>query len=219
MSGLMLKALLSYLLGSIVGSLLIARLTGAVDIRTLGSGNAGATNALRHLGKGTALLVLLIDVAKGFIATRFIAPWVMPGIAAAGTELSAWAVPTCGLLVILGHVYPIWYGFRGGKGFATLVGAVAGIQLWLLAPMAIAWFAAVILFGYVSLASMLSAIAVAIAMILCRATAGQPPYLTFGVVSALLVIFTHRTNIARLRAGTESRARRLWLLGTRRDQG
>jgi glycerol-3-phosphate acyltransferase PlsY len=216
-TALLVKALLSYLLGSIVGSLLIARLTGAVDIRTLGSGNAGATNALRHLGKGTALVVLLIDVAKGFIATRYLSPAVLPWLPQPPPELSSWSVTACGLGVMLGHVYPIWYGFRGGKGFATLAGAVAGIQLWLLVPMAVVWFVAVILFGYVSLASILSAAAVAIAMYLCRGRVGQVPYVTFGAVAALLVVFTHRSNIARLRAGNEARARRLWLFGTRAD--
>jgi acyl phosphate:glycerol-3-phosphate acyltransferase len=218
MTELIVKGLLSYLLGSIVGSLLIARLTGGVDIRTLGSGNAGATNALRHLGKGTALLVLLIDVAKGFIATRFVAGWTLPAVPVAGPELAAWEVALCGLAVILGHVYPLWHGFRGGKGFATLVGALVGIRLWLLWPMAAVWFGTAILTGYVSLASMLSAVAVAFAMALGKDRTGQPPYVTFGVLSALLVIYTHRSNIGRLRACTESRARRLWLLGTRRNQ-
>ena len=219
MTDLIVKGLLSYLLGSIVGSLVIARLTGGVDIRTLGSGNAGATNALRHLGKGTALLVLLIDVAKGFVATRFVAGWMLPAIPAAPPELAPWADTVCALAVILGHVYPLWHGFRGGKGFATLVGAMAGIQLWLLWPMAAAWFVTAILTGYVSLASMLSAVAVAVAMALCRGRAGQPAYVTLGVLAVVLVIYTHRSNIARLRAGTESRARRLWLFGTRRNQG
>ena len=212
---ILIKGVLSYLLGSIVGSLLIARLTGGVDIRTLGSGNAGATNALRHMGKGVALSVLLIDVVKGWVATGLIGAAV-PRTIAETPEVHFWGVAVCGLAVILGHVYPIWYGFRGGKGFATLVGAVVGIQVWLLLPMAVTWFAAVILFGYVSLASMLSAVAVAIALIGCEGLLVRPPLVTFGFLAALLVIYTHRSNIARIRAGTESRAMRLWLFGTRR---
>ena len=209
---LLVKGGLSYLLGSIVGSLLIGRFRG-VDIRALGSGNAGATNALRTQGKGIAFWVLVIDLAKGWIATQLIAPALLPGIAPAAPRLHAWCVTVCGLAVILGHVYPLWFGFRGGKGVATLVGAVLGIHPWLLLPMVLTWLAAVMLFGFVGLASMLSAFALAVAIAL---SAGSPraPLLTFGILIALLIPFTHRANIARMRAGTESRARRLWLFGS-----
>ncbi|HEY1875134.1 MAG TPA: glycerol-3-phosphate acyltransferase, partial [Steroidobacteraceae bacterium] len=95
---LILKAALSYLLGSIMGSLTVARLTGGVDIRTLGSGNAGATNALRTQGKKVAFAVLLIDLAKGWIATAVVAAWVMPGGAtAASAALAPWSAPVCGI--------------------------------------------------------------------------------------------------------------------------
>ena len=211
---LMLKGALSYLLGSIVGSLAVARLTGGADIRTLGSGNAGATNALRTQGRKVALVVLVIDLAKGWIATAMVATWAMPaGITAASTALAAWSAPVCGLAVMLGHVYPLWYGFRGGKGVATLLGAVLGIKAWLLLPMILTWLAAVIAFGYVGLASILGAVALAVALALTRS---GTPLLVFGVLSALLILYTHRSNLARMRAGTESRARRLWLFGTRR---
>jgi glycerol-3-phosphate acyltransferase PlsY len=213
---LLVKGGLSYLLGSIVGSLVIGRFRG-VDIRALGSGNAGATNALRTQGKRIAFWVLVIDLAKGWIATHLIAPALLPGIAPAAPALHAWCVTVCGLAVILGHVYPLWFGFRGGKGVATLVGAVLGIHPWLLLPMVLTWLAAVMLFGFVGLASMLSAFALAIAIAL---SAGNPraPLLTFGILIALLILFTHRANIARMSAGTESRARRLWLFGSRGRQ-
>jgi len=211
---LIIKGGLSYLLGSIVGSLAVGRLTGGVDIRTVGSGNAGATNALRTLGKKVAFAVLLIDLAKGWIATGVVAPWAMaPGIPAASAALAAWSAPVCGIAVMLGHIYPLWFGFRGGKGVATLLGAVLGISGWLVLPMILTWLAAVIAFGYVGLASILGAVALAVAIALTRS---GTPLLTFGVLSALLIIFTHRSNLARMRAGTESRARRLWLFGTRR---
>ena len=211
---LILKGALSYLLGSIVGSLAVARLTGGADIRTLGSGNAGATNALRTQGRKVALAVLVIDLAKGWIATAMVATWAMPaGITAASAALAAWTAPVCGLAVMLGHVYPLWYGFRGGKGVATLLGAVLGIKAWLLLPMILTWLAAVIAFGYVGLASILGAVALAVALALTRS---GTPLLVFGILSALLILYTHRSNLARMRAGTESRARRLWLFGTRR---
>lgn len=212
---LLVKGGLSYLLGSIMGSLLIARFTGGIDIRTLGSGNAGATNALRTQGRKVGLAVLLIDFSKGWIATAVIASWLMPAalIAPASAPLAAWRVPVCGIAVMLGHIYPLWYGFRGGKGVATLLGAVLGINAWLLLPMILTWLAVVIAFGYVGLASILAAVALAVAIAF---TSPGAPLLSFGALSALLILYTHRSNLARMRAGTESRARRLWLFGTRR---
>ena len=211
---LILKGGLSYLLGSIIGSLVVGRLIGGVDIRTLGSGNPGATNALRTQGKKVALAVLLIDLTKGWVATAVIATWVVPaGIAAATAPLAAWSASVCGIAVMLGHVYPLWYGFRGGKGVATLLGAVLGINAWLLLPMVLAWLTVVIAFGYVGLASILGAVALAVAVALTR---GGTPLLVFGILSVLLILYTHRANLARMRAGTEPRARRLWLFGTRR---
>lgn len=211
---LVLKAGLSYLLGSVMGSLVIARLTGGADIRTLGSGNAGATNALRTQGRKVGLAVLAIDLAKGWIATGVLAPWVLPAvIPSAAAPLALWCAPLCGIAVMLGHVYPLWFGFRGGKGVATLLGAVLGINGWLLLPMTLTWLAAVIVFGYVGLASMLAAVALAVAV---AVTSQSVPLIAFGIVSVLLILYTHRSNIARMRTGAESRARRLWLFGTRR---
>ena len=215
MTELIVKAGLCYLLGSVVGSLLIGQLRGGVDIRTLGSGNAGATNALRTQGKAVALCVLLIDMAKGWVATRLIARAALPALAPAVPDLAVWSSTVCGLAVLMGHVYPVWYGFRGGKGVAALVGAVLGIHPWLLAPMVLTWLVAVVLFGYVGLASMLATLALAVAVVVCPFRP-RVPLITFGVLATLLVAFTHRGNIARMRAGTESRARRLWLFGTRR---
>jgi glycerol-3-phosphate acyltransferase PlsY len=118
---------------------------------------------------------------------------------------------------MLGHVYPIFYGFRGGKGVATLIGVVLGLDSWLLLPVLVTWLLAVILFGFVGLASMLGAAALAL-----TGTVGswepRAPLVTFGVLSAVLIAFTHRSNIKRMLVGTEPRARRLWLLGLRRER-
>ena len=213
---LLLKVFASYLLGSLIGSLIVGRLRGGVDIRTLGSGNAGGTNALRTQGKSFALWVMIIDIGKGIVATRLIAPmslhWL--GLANVGGARE-WLPVACGLAAILGHVYPLWYGFRGGKGVATLVGVVFGIEPVLLLAVLLVWLATVVLFGFVSLASMVAAASIVVVV----PVAGMQPYvplLSFGVAVALLVAFTHRSNIARMRAGTEPRARRLWLLGRRR---
>lgn len=217
MTALLIKAALGYLLGSIVGSLLVGRLRGGVDIRDLGSGNAGATNALRTQSKAFAFWVLLIDLGKGWLATGLLALVRIPGVAPGPAPLRAWAVAACGMTVMLGHVYPLWHGFRGGKGVATLVGAVLGALPLFLIPMLVVWLVAVILFGFVGLASILGAVTFAVAV----AESGvQPrvPLLTFAVLSAVLIAFTHRANIARMLAGTEPRARRLWLLGAARSR-
>jgi acyl phosphate:glycerol-3-phosphate acyltransferase len=213
---LLLKVLASYLIGSLIGSLIVGKLRGGVDIRTLGSGNAGGTNALRTQGKSFALWVMVIDIGKGIVATRLIAPLSLQGLGLAGSEaLGEWLPVVCGLAAIIGHVYPIWYGFRGGKGVATLVGVVFGVEPILLGFVLLVWLVMVVLFGFVGLASIVAALSIAV---LVAATGMQPyePLLSFGVAVALLVAFTHRSNLARMRAGTEPRARRLWLLGRRR---
>ena len=212
MSELLLKVLASYLLGSIVGSLLVGRLRGGVDIRTLGSGNAGGTNALRTQGKSFALWVLLIDIGKGFVATRLIAPVLLPGVAAAPEVVRVWVPAACGVAAIVGHVYPLWHGFRGGKGVATLIGVVLGLDASLLLTMLLTWFVAVVLFGFVGLASMLAAASLPIYVSMAGVEPGLP-LTSFGVIVTALIVFTHRSNIARMRAGTEPRARRLWLFG------
>ena len=212
MSELVVKSLLGYLLGSIVGSLVVGRLRGGVDIRTLGSGNAGGTNALRTQGKSFAIWVLVIDIGKGWVAARLVPEWVLPGVGVAADEFRVWMPVACGLAAILGHVYPAWYGFRGGKGVATLIGVVLGLDPLLLAPMLLTWFAGVVLFGFVGLASMLAAASIPIYVSMTGLEPGLP-LTTFGVIVTAVIVYTHRSNIARMRARTEPRARRLWLFG------
>jgi acyl phosphate:glycerol-3-phosphate acyltransferase len=212
MSELVVKSLLGYLLGSIVGSLVVGRLRGGVDIRTLGSGNAGGTNALRTQGKSFAIWVLIIDIGKGWVAARLVPQWVLPGVALAPDELRVWMPAACGLAAILGHVYPAWYGFRGGKGVATLIGVVVGLDPLLLVPMLLTWFAGVVLFGFVGLASMLAAASIPIYVSMTGLEPGLP-LTSFGVIVTAVIVITHRSNIRRMRARTEPRARRLWLFG------
>jgi acyl phosphate:glycerol-3-phosphate acyltransferase len=220
-SELLVKVVASYLLGAVIGSLLIGRLRGGVDIRTLGSGNAGSTNALRTQGKSFAFWVLLIDMGKGIVATRLIAPLAITTLGFAGMSVSAadvdkwlqWMPVACGFAAILGHVFPVWHGFRGGKGVATLVGVLFGVvDLWVLLGVLLTWLVTTMLFGFVGLASMVAAASVPV---FADIAGMQPrvPILAFGIAITLLVIFTHRTNIARMRAGREPRARRLWLFG------
>jgi len=214
---LILKVLASYLVGSLIGSLIVGRLRGGVDIRKLGSGNAGGTNALRTQGKSFALWVLLIDIGKGVVATRLIAPLSLQGLGVAGGAMwREWLPVACGIAVIVGHVYPLWHGFRGGKGVATLVGVLLGLDVYLLLAVVLTWFVLVVVFGFVGLASIIAAALVPL-FVIASGMQPQTPLLSFGVVIALLVLYTHRTNLARMRAGTEPRARRLWRLGRGRS--
>jgi acyl phosphate:glycerol-3-phosphate acyltransferase len=210
---LLLKVAASYLLGSILGSLMLGRMTGRGDIREVGSQNPGSTNALRAYGKAFALGVATIDVGKGWIATRIVPAFALP-LAPASSEVRAWIPAACGAAVMLGHAYPVWFGFRGGKAVATFLGAVLGVVPRLALPVLLAWMAVIVLTGFVGLASMSAAVLLPL-LVGWTGLATYRPLLAFAIFAAVLVLFTHRSNIARMRAGCEPRARRLWLFGRR----
>jgi glycerol-3-phosphate acyltransferase PlsY len=207
-----LKILLAYLLGSIVGSLVVGKVRGGVDIRKLGSGNAGGTNALRTQGPAFAIWVILIDIAKGWVAAAVLPGFALPAVPPAPATQAMWLPALCAFAAVLGHVFPVWHGFRGGKGVATLVGAFAGIELSLMLPLFATWLGVVTISGFVGLASIIAACAIPV-YLLMRDGAVLSPVMGFALACALLVIYTHRGNIRRMRAGTEPRARRLWLFG------
>lgn len=206
------KILLAYLVGGVLGSLLLGRLRG-VDIRSMGSGNAGATNALRTQGKLFGLGVLVIDIAKGLLAVLWLPGATLPLLPASPELPRQWLELACGLAVIVGHVYPLWFGFRGGKGAATVVGVVGAIEPRLIVPLLVSWFVVLLLTGYVSLATMLAGVALVATVAVLEP--GNPAMIGFCALLAAFIVYTHRSNIARLRAGTENRVRRLWLLRPR----
>lgn len=208
------KILIAYLLGSLLGSLIVGQLRGGVDIRTLGSGNAGGTNALRTQGPAFAAWVMLIDIGKGWLAARLLAGMSMPGIGIDPQISREWLAVACATAVVVGHVFPLWYGFRGGKGAATLVGVLLGLQPIALVPVLLTWLCVVLLTGFVGLATMLACVAY-VAFLLASGHAASEPLLSFGIAMTVFVCFTHRSNIARMRAGTENRLQRLWLLRPR----
>jgi glycerol-3-phosphate acyltransferase PlsY len=208
-----LKILLAYLLGSVVGSLVLGRLRG-IDIREQGSGNAGGTNALRTQGLWFALPVVVIDVGKGWLAAALLPALALPGSGGGGAQAS-WLPVACGAAATIGHVFPAFHGFRGGKGAATLVGVVAALAPAALPLMLLVWLVVVMVLGYVGLATMIAA-CVQPLVLLTVGAAPRGPLLLFSLAMAAFIVFTHRSNIARLRAGTEPRARRLWLLRPRR---
>lgn len=213
------KTLLAYLLGSVVGALLLGTLRG-VDIRTQGSGNAGGTNALRTQGRLFALGVVLVDVTKGWLAVRLIPSlaWPEPD----PIVERAWLVASCAGAVIVGHVYPIWHEFRGGKGAGTLVGVVAGLSPAALLPLAAVWLLVVALSGFVGLGTLCAAIALPLLLALAAqrswpafAGATDATFVAFGWFVAAFMVFTHRANLRRMASGTEHRARSLWLFKNR----
>lgn len=207
-----LKSLAAYFLGTLLGSLILGRLRG-VDIRSMGSGNAGATNALRTQGKAFGLFVLIFDIGKGVAAVLWVATLGIPGLGFDTDVSRQWLMLACGFAVVLGHVYPVWYGFRGGKGVATVVGVIGALEPRLLVPLIAVWLAVLLLTGFVGLASMLAGVGLIIAAYWWEPA--NTPLLTFCVLITALVIFTHRGNIARMVAGTEHRARRVWLFRSR----
>jgi glycerol-3-phosphate acyltransferase PlsY len=207
-----LKSLIAYLLGSLMGALLIGAARG-VDIREQGSGNAGGTNALRTQGFWFAAGVVVIDVGKGALAAGWLPGWTIPGIGADPDVDRGWLAAACALAAIAGHVWPLYHGFRGGKGGATLVGA-----LLVLAPVAVpvvlmAWLLVVLLTGYVGLATMTAAAVIPFA--LWQFGMQAPPLLTLAISTAAFLVWTHRGNIERMRGGSELRMERLWLLRPR----
>lgn len=186
--------LASYLLGSIPTSYLVVRLVKGEDLRRMGSGNLGATNLYRVLGLKYALPVALFDGAKGAIPVMLFAPQ------AGGTDLLALLL---GITAVLGHMFSVFVGFRGGKGVATGAGVVLGLAPWaLLAGLAV-WLLTLLSTGYVSLASIVAAILLPFAVYWLHPERREMIWL-FAVLSLAIVIL-HRANITRLLAGTEHR--------------
>lgn len=206
MTETVIKIALGYLLGSISGSLWLGRLRG-VDIRKQGSGNAGGTNAFRTQGMWFGLGVGLIDVGKGMLAA-----W-LGGLSLTGNESTLTAELLAAAAAMAGHVWPLYHGFRGGKGVAVVIGVL--LILW---PAALLVFSAVLLLvlvttGYVGLGSILATTALIPVAILWAPVDEQTRWVLATVLAAAFVLFTHRGNIQRLRAGTELRFERARILG------
>ncbi len=210
---LCIKTLIAYLLGSLVGALVVGRVRGGVDIRSLGSGNAGGTNALRTQGKWFALWVFIVDIGKGWLAAAWLPTRSIPGLHSSPAVDPLTITLLCGAAVVVGHVYPVWFSFRGGKGAATLLGVVLGIKPAALITVMLVWLAVVVLSGFVGLATILATASFDIYLLFSRAYSAA--LLSFGALMTVLILYTHRSNIARMRAGTEHRSLRLWLLRPR----
>lgn len=206
-------ALLGYLLGSVSGSLVLGRWRG-LDVRTAGSGNAGGTNALRVAGWRFALAVLLIDIGKGVVAV-LLAPQFVSLLPVVTLQSSVVLGAIAGFAAVLGHVWPVYFGFRGGKGAGTAVGVVAVLAPWCILPLLLVWLITILGTGYVGLATVLAGLSLVPSM-WWLGPAPLPPALAFlSLALALLLVFTHRSNLTRLRQGNENRFERARLLKRR----
>ncbi|TPM35975.1 glycerol-3-phosphate 1-O-acyltransferase PlsY [Mesorhizobium sp. B2-3-5] len=187
--GLILALVFGYLLGSIPFGLLLTRAAGLGDVRNIGSGNIGATNVLRTGNKGLAAATLLLDALKGTAAVLIVAHF--------APETAVWA----GLGAFLGHLFPAWLGFSGGKGVATYLGVLIGLAWQVALVFAVVWLVTAFLFRFSSLAALTAAVVVPIALYFLS----TPQIATLFVVMSIVVLIKHRANISRLLAGTEGK--------------
>jgi glycerol-3-phosphate acyltransferase PlsY len=197
--------IISYLIGGIPFGYLIAVAKG-IDIRTQGSGNIGATNVGRVLGKKYGLIIFILDMLKGFIVVFFV-PAVVSSAVNVPTTIGNLLVILCGFCAVLGHAFPVYLKFKGGKAVATSF----GVFIWLV-PLSIAiafgvWLLTVIVTRYVSLGSMIGSTALAVAIVVVvDSPFGDNVYLTaMSVAVAILIIVRHTSNIQRIIAGTEKK--------------
>ncbi len=181
----------AYLIGSVASAIVVCRLMKLPDPRSGGSGNPGATNVLRVGGKLPAALALLGDVLKGLLP-----------VVLASALSGPWVVAATALAAFLGHLYPIYFKFKGGKGVATAFGAAAGLAWPVMVAMGITWLVVVAATRYVSLASM---VAVGLSPVIAFALALHPATFVALAVMAGFIIYRHKANIERLRSGSESR--------------
>jgi acyl phosphate:glycerol-3-phosphate acyltransferase len=208
------KFLISYFIGSLMGALLVGRFRGGVDIRTQGSGNAGGTNALRTQGLAFAAAVVIVDVGKGVIATAIVPGLDLPLVGTDEQVSRVWLTIACASASVIGHVWPIWHSFRGGKGAATLIGTLLVLAPWVILPVLLIWSWVFVLSGYVGLATLSGGITAPLYIAFTRLPEDQPLFI-YCLVMALYLVFSHRSNIARMRAGTEFRNTRLMVFRRR----
>lgn len=190
---------IGYLIGSVPFGLLLTKAAGLGDIRSIGSGNIGATNVLRTGNKGLAAVTLLLDVLKGAAAV-FIAVSVASGAATEPT-VSEWIGAAGGIGAFLGHIYPVWLGFKGGKGVATYIGVLLGLAGKLALVFCAVWLVVAFASRYSSLSALIAAVVIPPAAYLF----GSPLLAAATFLMSLLLIYKHEANIRRLLAGEESR--------------
>ena len=204
------KFLISYFIGSLMGAMIMGKLRGGVDIRTMGSGNAGGTNALRTQGALFALGVVVVDIGKGVVGAGVIPLLNIPFVSADPEISRTWLTISCAAAAVFGHVWPIYHGFRGGKGGATLVGTLVILAPQLILIVLLVFAAVLVFSGYVGLATMSAAASLPIWLAITRLPEDQPLFIYLAVMAAC-VIYWHRSNIGRMFAGNENRNAKVML--------
>lgn len=192
---------LAYLIGSIPTAVWVSKSIFGIDIRDYGSGNSGATNTFRVLGTKWGSFVMLVDVIKGVVATSL---YILMPLYLSNELLRTNFMIGLGLAAVIGHIFPIWASFRGGKGVATLLGMAIAIQPVVAVCCLAVFFVVLFLTRFVSLSSILAGISFMV-FILFIFNEKEPLYRIFAVLVALMVILTHQKNIGRILRGTESK--------------
>jgi glycerol-3-phosphate acyltransferase PlsY len=210
------KFLISYFIGSVMGAMVVGKLRGGVDIRTMGSGNAGGTNALRTQGLVFAIAVVVIDIGKGIIGAGLVPELELPFVARDPEISRTWLALCCSTAAILGHVWPIYHRFRGGKGAATFIGTLLVVAPMLILPLLSVWSIVLILSGFVGLATMSAAVSLPLWIAFTRLPADQPLFIYCAVIAGF-IIYWHRSNLQRMRAGIENRNNRVMLFSRQRS--
>lgn len=211
------KLVAAYLIGGVMGGDILRAVLGGDDLRQTGSGNVGTTNALRNRGKAFALGVLAIDIGKGVLAVTLIPhmPWPWIGRCTLSATTLAY---TCGIAVVLGHCYPLLQKFRGGKGVATLAGVFGALLPWALPWMLLAFVLTLLTGGYVSLSSLLAAVAAVLWVAIAMPAGLLSTVGAFVLAMLVLLVFKHRSNILRLLRGQEPRFERVRVIGRQLDR-
>ena len=191
----------AYLIGSLSFAVIVSRVMGLNDPRTYGSGNPGATNVLRSGSKAAAAVTLLLDALKGLV------PVLLVKLFGEHFGLGDNTLALVALAAFLGHLYPVFFGFKGGKGVATALGVLLGISGWLGLATALTWLIIAVFFRYSSLAALVASIFAPVYYVLCSGIVwnAETPITVAIVVMAMLLIWRHRENIQRLMAGKESK--------------
>jgi|TARA_B100000530_G_C15919547_1_gene472615 glycerol-3-phosphate acyltransferase PlsY len=196
------RIILSYLIGSISGSMVIGKFK-KVDIREMGSGNAGGTNAFRTQGTLFALGVIIIDIFKGFAATYY--------IGMGFGDVSSLSL-ICGFASVIGHIYPIYHQFKGGKGAGTLIGVLLALPLSgiVIPTLILIWLVILVVTGYVGLGTIITGVSFPLYLYLFSNQV--PELMIFGMLCSILIIFTHRSNIIRMYRGDENQFEKIMIL-------
>ncbi len=204
------KFLISYFIGSLMGAMIVGRLRGGVDIRTMGSGNAGGTNALRTQGAVFAIGVVIIDIGKGVVGAGLVPELQLPFVPEDPMLSRTWLTVCCAAAAVLGHVWPIYHGFKGGKGAGTFVGTLVVLGPQVIVGVILVWVATLVLSGFVGLATMVAATALPLYLGIMVLPDEQPLFI-YSVVMMMCIIFWHRSNVQRMREGSEHRNSRLMI--------